>query len=1572
MEKVGKKKLIVLLGTIGALLLATVLLVAGLLIWKNSQEDNADFKEALYWNADRAEYAGTPENGGMSTRKKGKDGYYQIVFAVDGKQVTLNAKDKRLVNQLDSEDLMGLGFDEDGVIIEKKKVEDITGGLAAVNFVVEEVTAQKIVANSSLELRGVQKKFILGANTGIYDVSGTGKFVGEPSSVKVGDRITAVQDKEGKITHIFVISRAEVLAEQVRYCQHCNSEVAWYEWNKKDTLPITAGHWFLTRDVSMGGTSSIDADTTVVLDLNGHTVKGADGKRIYSMYKAGTNLSIMDTSAEGTGKMVSRGAAQAGNVVLAGFGTFELYSGTLDGSQVTAAQNGGTVKVLADAMFHMYGGTIVGSNLESGLSVDMKSTVGGYGGSVYVSGVFVLDDGVIRGGKARAYHDKDKNTYQRGFGGNVHVAKGGEFTMTGGKLEDGRSDRGGGNLRIDDKAVFTMTGGEIIGGTASLSGGNGGNISAAGGAVIYMKGGKIAGGITNSKGGNLAVSGEFHMSGGMITGGISKKDGVKDKDATHHNMLLLYSSKFHMSGGTIEGYVAAIRDEKKAASVKVSGNARIAGGTKGLYLMDGIDLEVGTMTKGACIYIARKGFFSGKTSASNAQYFHSEHPETNVIGVQGRLFAGTQHCVCGAADGKHSAGCNGEQLLWKPWTSTKSAPASEGNWYLTGDVKSGGQASVPENAKVCVDLNGHSIYGGQGKRVYSAVKGNVTLTITDTSGKAGSIVAMGTGVTRGACIQLGNGGTLLLYNGKLDATAATCSEYGAGVSVGSGCTFRMYGGTIEGGNASSTAGGAGSVFVQGVFEMWDGVVKGGSAQNSGGNIYTRSGGVLRLYGGQVISGAAQAGGGNIFIAKDSKVLLLNGTITGGQAKNGGNIAIEQNGELTVSGGMIENGLASNTGGNIRIDGRFIMNGGTIKGGISQSKTSVSHNIYMAAAKENMSVNMTGGTVEGYFRALGAENLTLGGNAVIWNGAEDFDGFNLYIPSGKSFTLNTLQEKAKIGISGAGVITAQDASQSGYEGRIVSDYGEDVMLYSTNQLFIGRKTTAENCYCLKETVENDGHTCEDTYWSAWNSSTTLPTTTGNYYLTKPVTMEGLATIQADSTVILDLNGYTVTGKSGSSVYNANKAGVTLHITDSSKDGTGQMAATGSSSSSGRVLVFGNKEGIKVYLWAGTLIGATAKNNGGTLMQNGGELRMYERAAIQGGKADKRGDAVYVANGDFYLYGGTITGEVTLSDTNNVSLKAGKNAKISACAEGLGLTGGHEEKAVRTAPLLTLLDGTEALPEIHISENTDNTVVLALEEKQTTEIIKEEQRTRFTCAAGKQLLWGSYEEKGKVTVQSEGAHIHCACGGNVDAASACGTGHWPVVYQKLESTTKAHLGGNYYLAEDITIDKGLSTSTGSYSLNYGKTDLNLCLNGHTLTGNGTRRIFYTDGKVKLNVTGVCPESKKTAGTTDSKYGSLKTGMTSGKIQGSCLYTTEKGAVNLYQVYLDGSSYQYNDSKGGPTLYNNGTGQLKMYDCQISKHPDVGKDVEAYNGKKPWQGLVEAAGSGKEDPAAPNIAK
>lgn len=187
------------------------------------------------------------------------------------------------------------------------------------------------------------------------------------------------------------------------------------EWKATDSLPNSAGSYYLTQSVSGGWTVP---EGKVNLCLKGQTINGS--------ITVGSGATLTLTNCSGSGSV-------QGEVTVNG-GTFELYGGTITGG-VQVGMKGGDYKT--GSAFTMYGGTISGHNASSG---------SGSGGGVFLVGTTNHEDPP-------------------------------SFTMHGGTISDntaGASDGGGGGVYVGEKCSFTMDGGTITGNTATA--GNGGGI----------------------------------------------------------------------------------------------------------------------------------------------------------------------------------------------------------------------------------------------------------------------------------------------------------------------------------------------------------------------------------------------------------------------------------------------------------------------------------------------------------------------------------------------------------------------------------------------------------------------------------------------------------------------------------------------------------------------------------------------------------------------------------------------------------------------------------------------------------------------------------------------------------------------------------------------------------------------------------------------------------------------------------------------------------------------------------------------------------------------------------------
>ena len=239
-------------------------------------------------------------------------------------------------------------------------------------------------------------------------------------------------------------------------------------WTAADSLPGTAGSYYLTQSVSSDWTVPTGE---VNLCLNGQTISGK--------ITVGSGATLTLTDCTGTGKL--QGSRSGSGVSING-GTFNLYGGTITGF-VNGVEIGSHNDIKTGSSFTMYGGTIT--------SNEAGSSAGG--------GVFLIST----------------------TNSNVTAPS---FTMHGGTISNntaGASDGGGGGVYVGEKCSFTMDGGTITGNTATN--GNGGGI------YIHFNAGNVS--ISNATITDNKASATGNTSYGH-GGGIYSERGVTVKGVT--------------------------------------------------------------------------------------------------------------------------------------------------------------------------------------------------------------------------------------------------------------------------------------------------------------------------------------------------------------------------------------------------------------------------------------------------------------------------------------------------------------------------------------------------------------------------------------------------------------------------------------------------------------------------------------------------------------------------------------------------------------------------------------------------------------------------------------------------------------------------------------------------------------------------------------------------------------------------------------------------------------------------------------------------------------------------------
>ena len=1012
-QETSRKPLII--GIIAAVVILAVLL--GLLLTQCAGGDTTESTPAqtigylgeaedydLYWNLDRAMYDGKSE-AGMSSRMPESDGYFHVRFFIDGETVELKVADRKTVNAIEVNDLMGLEFDDNGIVVGVISLDDMPLQQVGWKFYVQSIGGNLMKLNSAKSMDGMELLLEMLDETGIYDMTGIEGEVGKRITPITTDRVIAIANLEGKLTHVYIYERSEFMHTFEAECRHCKQVVTWKMWNKLDTLPVTEGHYQLQNDIQLKKQQSMEEDAKICLDLNGYAVDGGDNARMYSLHNPGANLALMDTSEEQTGILRGHSTSTTqGGVVWVRYGAFYMYGGTLDGSDMTSVVSGTVVNVPKEAYFYMYGGTIIGGTSMYSYNAEKNTYGNGLGGTLTVAGKFVMNDGLITGGKAQSAitawnKDGTPKTYQRGIGGNIYVSSGGVFEMRGGTISNGVAGHSGGNVYLDGTAEMIFDGGTITGGTVTGKGRNGGNVFVGGKATLEMNGGTISWGTSYNCAGNLYINGTVNMNGGYIGKGVLREFGTGKVRATdNRSNVFQVGGKMSMYGGIIEGgytITDTSATDKNITTLVLGGFPTIVPDKtsqyEGLVLTNGgggVKVIVATLMKGSKIGVnATTGIFTTPTAEANTAGFYSTIEGADILYVDGCIALGRMNCVCGSEE--HFGKCDGTELLWAPINSN-TIPNVTGNYFLAKDVTVTAQVAVAENADVKLDLNGKTVTGPNNKRAFTTFNEGAKLTVTDTSeGKTGIIKSRGSGDTQGNVVWV-RYGSFDFYGGTLDGSGyimhnswtagkdgvfgtkddGLSARDGGTVGMGGGTTFNMYGGTIIGNTTSimdlektvttgegddavktvvtktATAGCGASVAVPGksVFNFYDGVIRDGVSGNTGGNVYI-NGGTMNMYGGTISGGKA----GPIYDAEGEKV------VTKGW---GGNVDVNGAGEFNLYDGVITGGVAGGNGGNVRTshsNSKLNMYGGVIEKG--ESVLDQGGNLFLTGT-----ITLTGGIV----------------------------------------------------------------------------------------------------------------------------------------------------------------------------------------------------------------------------------------------------------------------------------------------------------------------------------------------------------------------------------------------------------------------------------------------------------------------------------------------------------------------------------------------------------------------------------------------------------------------------------
>ncbi len=268
-------------------------------------------------------------------------------------------------------------------------------------------------------------------------------------------------------------------------------------WTAANSLPDSAGSYYLTQSVS--GDWTVPTDGEVNLCLNGQTINGS--------IKVGSGATLTLTDCSDSGRVQGSGS---GSGVSINGGTFNLYGGTITGF-VNGVEIGSHNDIKTGSSFTMYGGAITSN--EAGSSAGGGVFLIGTTNSNVTAPSFTMHGGTISNNTAGA---------SDGGGGGVYVGEQCSFTMDGGTITGNTATKGnGGGIYIHFNAGnVSISNATITGNKASATGntsyGHGGGIYSERG--VTVKNVKITGNNSTFAGGGIYGNGTIALTDATVTG----------------------------------------------------------------------------------------------------------------------------------------------------------------------------------------------------------------------------------------------------------------------------------------------------------------------------------------------------------------------------------------------------------------------------------------------------------------------------------------------------------------------------------------------------------------------------------------------------------------------------------------------------------------------------------------------------------------------------------------------------------------------------------------------------------------------------------------------------------------------------------------------------------------------------------------------------------------------------------------------------------------------------------------------------------------------------------------------
>ncbi|MBE6740670.1 MAG: carboxypeptidase regulatory-like domain-containing protein [Ruminococcaceae bacterium] len=216
--------------------------------------------------------------------------------------------------------------------------------------------------------------------------------------------------------------------EPISHTDH--DDINFTKWNSTNSLPTTAGNYFLDKDVTISSTWNVPSGTTN-LCLNGHGIKMTGNSSVMTV-SAGATLKIYDCDTEtehrfsvSNKKSNGAGFATVNDSLTSGYETFT--GGYITGGKGTRVNNwsrGGAFYI--SGAVEMYGGTVIGNGQYGtthggGFSTIESGTFKMYGGSIQNNAGQCGGATRLQGAVCEILGGKIINNVVSADGGGIHV-----------------------------------------------------------------------------------------------------------------------------------------------------------------------------------------------------------------------------------------------------------------------------------------------------------------------------------------------------------------------------------------------------------------------------------------------------------------------------------------------------------------------------------------------------------------------------------------------------------------------------------------------------------------------------------------------------------------------------------------------------------------------------------------------------------------------------------------------------------------------------------------------------------------------------------------------------------------------------------------------------------------------------------------------------------------------------------------------------------------------------------------------------------------------------------------------